>query len=162
MLCSAWFSRHTECYRGCSGRLSCHAMLIHQPKWPPFCPLLWWWYRGGGWSVVKVRPSGLSLLPLSCSVNVPFDTDVKAKVKTNGIIINHNPCFIWIPWLSYTLVLELISFVNIGNFYSLCLSHFSNFLSTCTVNPQFKPWGLINFMVHSHPGSNQERGEIGK
>ena len=26
--------------------------------------------------------------------------------------------------------------------------------------PQFKPWGLINFMVHNHPGSNQERGQI--
>ena len=32
--------------------------------------------------------------------------------------------------------------------------------STHTVNPRFKPWGLINFMVHNHPGSNQERGQI--
>ena len=24
----------------------------------------------------------------------------------------------------------------------------------------FKPWGLINFMVHNHPGSNRERGQI--
>ena len=28
------------------------------------------------------------------------------------------------------------------------------------VNPQFKPWGLINFMVHNHPGSNREEVEI--
>ena len=29
-----------------------------------------------------------------------------------------------------------------------------------TVNPQFKSWALINFMVHNHPSSNRERGEI--
>ena len=28
------------------------------------------------------------------------------------------------------------------------------------VNARFKPWGLINFMVHNHPSSNRERGEI--
>ena len=31
---------------------------------------------------------------------------------------------------------------------------------TYTVNPRFKPRGLINFMVHNHPGSNRERGQI--
>ena len=29
-----------------------------------------------------------------------------------------------------------------------------------SVNPQFKPRGTINVMVHNHPGSNQERVEI--
>ena len=29
-----------------------------------------------------------------------------------------------------------------------------------TVNPQFEPWGLINFMALNNPGSNQERVEI--
>ena len=29
-----------------------------------------------------------------------------------------------------------------------------------TVNPRFKPWRLIDFMVHNHPGSNQERAEF--
>ena len=29
-----------------------------------------------------------------------------------------------------------------------------------TVNPLVKPQGLINFMVHNHPGSNRERVEI--
>ena len=29
-----------------------------------------------------------------------------------------------------------------------------------TINPRFKPRGLINFMVHNHSGSNRERGQI--
>ena len=29
-----------------------------------------------------------------------------------------------------------------------------------TVNARFKSWGLINFMFHNHPGSNQERVAI--
>ena len=29
-----------------------------------------------------------------------------------------------------------------------------------TVNTQFEPWGLINFMALNHPGSNRERIEI--
>ena len=29
-----------------------------------------------------------------------------------------------------------------------------------TVNARFKPWALINHMVHNHPGSNRERVEI--
>ena len=29
-----------------------------------------------------------------------------------------------------------------------------------TVNPQFKPRALVNFMVHNHPGSNHKRVEI--
>ena len=24
------------------------------------------------------------------------------------------------------------------------------------INPQFKPWGFINFMVYIHPGSNRD------
>ena len=31
---------------------------------------------------------------------------------------------------------------------------------TYTVNPRLKPWGLINFMVHNHPGSNRDRVEF--
>ena len=30
----------------------------------------------------------------------------------------------------------------------------------CTVNPRFKPQGLINLKVNNHPGSNRERAEI--
>ena len=29
-----------------------------------------------------------------------------------------------------------------------------------TVNPQLKYWGLIDFMVHDHQGSNRERAQI--
>ena len=27
-------------------------------------------------------------------------------------------------------------------------------INSLSVNPQFEPWGLINFMFHNHPGSN--------
>ena len=40
------------------------------------------------------------------------------------------------------------------------LSLYNNYPKLSTVSPQLKPWGLINFMVHNHPGSNQKRGEI--
>ena len=32
--------------------------------------------------------------------------------------------------------------------------------SIATINPQFEPWGLINFMAQNHPGSSRERVEI--
>ena len=45
-------------------------------------------------------------------------------------------------------------------FFVSCHKQKYNYMYMITVNPRFKPWGLINFIVHNHPGSNRERVEI--
>ena len=67
------------------------------------------------------------------------------------------------PIVSHSTVLLSTFFapVFIASDHLLCINPISIFitLKSITINPQLKPWGLINFKFHNYPGSNQKRSE---
>ena len=57
----------------------------------------------------------------------------------------------------YKTLLELLySSVSANVQIEIKTTQWSRDTCTYTINPPFKPWGLINFMVHNHPGSNRD------
>ena len=64
--------------------------------------------------------------------------------------------------LAISVCLKLFSFQwqNISMYCTIDVAFRSTVIYRCSVNPRFKPHGLINFMVHNHPGSNRERVEV--
>ena len=55
---------------------------------------------------------------------------------------------------------DCVLYLGTGMLYLKLYHKTHTALSTMNVNSPFKPWCLINFMVHNHLGSNGERVEI--